>query len=73
MEREVKKRRAGFIDTGLAMIGERHGRPHIGANGVSDPLEKWMKNEKGKQAEESGFLNGVGWGEVIRVIMFVIF
>jgi len=55
------------------MIDERHGRPHIGANGVSDPLEKWMKNEKGKQAEESGFLNGAGWGEVIRVIMFMLY
>ena len=32
-----------------------------------------MKNEKGKQAEESGFLNGVGWGEVIRVIMFMLY
>jgi len=29
---------------GLTVIQLRHGRPHIGANGVSYPLEKWMKN-----------------------------
>ena len=33
----------GF-DVARTRFVRQHGRPHIGANGVSWPLEKWMKN-----------------------------
>ena len=32
-----------------------HWRPHTGANGVADPLEKWMKIKKRKHAKRAFF------------------
>ena len=59
----------------LLTITVTHGRPHIGANGVSCPPVKMDEKLKSESMQKkSSFLNG-GWGggELIRVIMFMLY